>query len=65
MPVMPNFNMTEAERVLDEYEGGANELPVAHDVVERFVSEVESGNGMQYSVDDVNFDEEPEGRINV
>ena len=38
-PVQPNFNMEEARRVLKEYEGGANELPVADDVVEAFVKE--------------------------
>ena len=36
--VQPNFNMEEAYRVLNEYEGGANELPVANDVVEEFVA---------------------------
>lgn len=36
--VQPNFNMKEAYRVLNEYEGGANKLPVAEDVVEKFVS---------------------------
>lgn len=36
--VQPNFNMTEAYRVLEEYEGGANSLPVANDVVEEFVA---------------------------
>ena len=36
--VQPNFNMEEAYRVLDEYEGGANSLPVANDVVEEFVA---------------------------
>lgn len=36
--VVPNFNMTEAHRVLNEYEGGANKLPVADKVVEEFVA---------------------------
>ena len=36
--VQPNFNMEEAYRVLSEYEGGANSLPVANDVVEEFVA---------------------------
>jgi hypothetical protein len=35
--VVPNFNMEEAHRVLNEYEGGANKLPVANEVVEEFV----------------------------
>ena len=37
--VKPNFNMEEARRILNEYEGGANELPVADDVVKAFVKE--------------------------
>ena len=56
MPVRPNFNMVEARRILGEYEGGANELPVAHDIVERFVNQTEQGN-VQYSV---NLDEDIE-----
>lgn len=35
--VKADFNMEEARRVLGEYEGGANELPVAQDVVDKFV----------------------------
>lgn len=37
--VKPNFNMDEAYRVMSEYAGDADRLPVANDVVERFVSE--------------------------
>lgn len=40
--VQPNFNMDEAYRVLAEYEGGANKLPVANDVVEEFVAKYQS-----------------------
>jgi hypothetical protein len=40
--VQPNFNMAEAYRVLNEYEGGANTLPVANDVVEEFVAKYQS-----------------------
>ena len=40
--VQPNFNMDEAYRVLNEYEGGANTLPVANDVVEEFVAKYQS-----------------------
>lgn len=35
--VVPNFNMKEANRILREYEGGANTLPVAQDIVDQFV----------------------------
>lgn len=37
--VKPNINMEEAMRVLGEYEGGADTLPTAQPVVERFVEE--------------------------
>lgn len=40
--VQPNFNMSEAYRVLNEYEGGANKLPVANEVVEEFVAKYQS-----------------------
>lgn len=45
--VQPNFNMTEAYRVLNEYEGGANKLPVANEVVDEFVAKKQ---GVQFSV---------------
>lgn len=38
-PVRPDINMDEARRVLDEYRGGHNKLPVARDVVEQFMAE--------------------------
>ena len=37
--VTPDFNMDEARRVMAEYEGGADTLPVAQDVVRDFVDE--------------------------
>lgn len=37
--VKPNFNMDEAYRVMSEYAGDADRLPVANDVVDRFVAE--------------------------
>ena len=49
--VKPTFNVTEAVRVLKEYKGGANELPVAQDIVEQFVSEYKAANpDKQYSL---------------
>ena len=44
--VQPNFNMEEAYRVLDEYEGGANSLPVANDVVDEFVAKHSERNSL-------------------
>ena len=46
-PVQPNFNMEEAYRVLNEYEGGANKLPVANEVVDEFVAKKQ---GVQLSL---------------
>lgn len=37
-PVVPNFNMEEAQRMLNEYTGGHSKFPVAKDIVEEFVS---------------------------
>lgn len=38
-PVVPEFNMDEARRMLDEYEGGHDSYPIANGVVDKFVSE--------------------------
>lgn len=54
--VQPNFNMEQAYRVLDEYEGGANKLPVSNEVVEKFVAKIQEKNlapapeNIQYSI---------------
>ena len=37
-PVMPDFNMEEAKRMLNEYTGGHAKFPVAKDIVDEFVS---------------------------
>lgn len=37
--VQPNFNMEECRRILEDYEGGANSLPVADEVVTEFLDE--------------------------
>lgn len=37
-PVTPDFNMEEAQRMLNEYTGGHQKFPVAKDVVEAFVA---------------------------
>ena len=44
--VLPNFNMDEAYRVLNEYEGGANTLPVANEVVEELVAKYQSNEDL-------------------
>ncbi len=44
--VQPNFNMEEAHRILNEYEGGANTLPVAKDVVEEFVAKYQAQHSL-------------------
>ena len=38
VPVTPDFNMGEAQRMLNEYTGGHAKFPVAKDVVDEFVS---------------------------
>lgn len=37
--VMPNFDMESANRILNEYEGGHRNFPVAKDVVDEFVAD--------------------------
>ena len=37
-PVIPDFNMDEAKRMLNEYKGGHAKFPVAQDIVDEFVS---------------------------
>lgn len=50
--VRPDFNMDEIKRILDEYEGGADSLPAAEDVAERFVENYKQNHpGMKFSVD--------------
>lgn len=50
-PVVPNFNMDEAERMLKEYKGGHSKFPAAKDVVDDFVSQYKSQHaGIRYSL---------------
>ena len=56
--VQPVFNMEQAYRVLDEYEGGANELPVANDVVDEFVAKYNHSNEIaptKYSLSNTDY----------
>lgn len=46
LPVRPAFNMDEARRMLENYEGGHETFPVAQDVVEEFVKEFRSRKGV-------------------
>lgn len=39
MPVRPDFNMDEVNRMLTEYEGGHEQFPVAHGIVDQFVDQ--------------------------
>lgn len=50
MPVTPNFNMDECNRILNEYKGGHRSFPVAKDVVKDFVAEYKQNHPQeQYS----------------
>ena len=55
--VVPNFNMDEATKMLDEYEGGHAQYPVAHGVVDKFVSEYEKNKDIKYSDRDSSYSE--------
>ena len=47
--VTPTFNMDEARTMLDEYKGGHASYPVAHGVVDKFVSQYEGKSELKYS----------------
>lgn len=50
MPVRPDFNMEQAERMLREYTGGHGSFPAAQDVVDEFVAKyMENHSGQQFS----------------
>ena len=50
MPVKPEFNMDEAQRMLNDYQGGHSNFPVAQGVVDEFVQEYkDSHKGVLYS----------------
>lgn len=42
-PVVPKFNMDYAEKMLKDYEGGHDTLPVAQDVVDEFLAKHKAG----------------------
>lgn len=44
LPIVPNFNMEEVNRLLEEYKGGQNTYPAANDVVDDFVSDYKANN---------------------
>ena len=50
LPVRPDFNMTQARRMLKEYDGGHAKLPVAQDVVDDFVKRYKAG-GSEFADD--------------
>ena len=50
MPVKPEFNMDEAQRMLNDYQGGHSNFPVAQGIVDSFVEEYkDSHKGALYS----------------
>ena len=50
MPVKPEFNMDEAQRMLNDYKGGHSNFPVAQGVVDSFVQEYkDSHKGAKFS----------------
>ncbi len=55
MTVKPDFSMDEANAILDNYEGGHREFPVAQDVVDDFVKQNEGRNDILYSERDADY----------
>lgn len=64
--VKPNFNMTECRRILNEYEGGADTLPVADEVVSQFIDEYKKNHpdAVKFSRKDSEGNELSEGQAN-
>ena len=57
MPVKPDFNMEEATRMLNDYQGGHSNFPVAQGIVDDFVKEYkDSHNDVKYSFRGTNQD---------
>ena len=57
MPVKPDFNMEEAIRMLNDYQGGHSNFPVAQGIVDDFVKEYkDSHNDVKYSFRGTNQD---------
>lgn len=53
-PVRPDFNMEEAERMLNSYTGGHSTFPVAQGIVDEFVEEYkEKHKGIKFSVREI------------
>ena len=49
-PVRPDFNMDEITRIMNEYEGGHEQFPVAQDIVDQFVEEYKANHtGAKFS----------------
>lgn len=58
MAMQPNFNMDKAKEVLAKYEGGANHLPVAEDIVEPFIDWYKQAHPKaKYSQRDTSYEE--------
>lgn len=54
LPVRPDFNMEQAQRMLSEYTGGHNAFPAAKDVVDEFVRKYKNSHeGTRYSLKEV------------
>lgn len=52
MPVTPDFNMEQANRMLDDYTGGHEKFPAATDIVEEFVQKYKADHdGAKFSRD--------------
>ena len=57
MPVTPEFNMDEAQRMLNDYQGGHSNFPVAQGIVDDFVNEYKDNHkGALYSDRDSDVD---------
>ena len=57
LPVKPEFNMEEANRMLETYKGGHSNFPVAQGIVDEFVKDYKANHkGEQYSSQETDID---------
>lgn len=55
-PVRPDFNMEQAQRMLNDYTGGHNAFPAAQDIVDEFVGKYKKDHkGAKFSLKDSNY----------
>ncbi len=64
-PVLPDFNMPYIEQMLEDYKGGHQSFPVAHDVVQEFLEIKRNKTEVSLSLSDANQPPAPMGNWQI